>query len=316
MGTTEFEMTYQQKNEQKPALKDWIVALRPWSFPASSMPALVTFIYVFFLYKHHTVIQADWLLGALAVIGAVIFQISGNLISDYFDYKQGVDREDTFGSSRLLVNKTFTPKTILYLGLGFLFTGIIIGLFLYYKTSWPLLIIGGLGVISAFFYYKFKYVALGDLLIFIVYGPLITLGTHYTMTSVFDWKMIALSIPIGCITVNILHANNTRDIAHDKRANIRTLAMTLGVKSSIILYKSLIVIAYTSIVAMVIVGFLHWIALGVFISLPAAINNCKIISKASVENPSEIIDLDEKTAKLQLMFSTLFSVLIFISSWV
>lgn len=300
---------------QKPAFKDWIIAIRPWSFPASSMPALVVFVYTFFRYKQSADIQPDWLWGILAIVGAVIFQISGNLISDYFDYKQGVDREDTFGSSRLLVNKTFSPKTILSLGLTFLLAGTLLGLFLYYNTGWPLLVIGGLGFIAALFYYKFKYMALGDLLIFIVYGPLITLGTYYSITAVFDWEMIALSIPIGCITVNILHANNTRDIAHDKRANIRTFAMLIGTKASAVFYKSLIIVAYASIVVMVIVGFLHWITLGLFITLPVAINNCKIISKASVEDPSEIVDLDVKTAQLQLMFSTLFSILLFISSW-
>ncbi len=302
--------------KKQPTFKDWIIALRPWSFPASSMPALVTFVYTFFQYKQHADIQPNWLWGVLAIVGAVIFQISGNLISDYFDYKQGVDREDTFGSSRLLVNKTFSPKTILNLGLTFLLAGTLLGLFLYYNTGWPLLVIGVPGFIAALFYYKFKYMALGDLLIFIVYGPLIALGTYYSITAVFDWKMIVLSIPIGCITVNILHANNTRDIAHDKRANIRTFAMQIGVKASVIFYKSLIVIAYASIVAMVIAGFLHWITLALFITLPVAINNCKIISKASAGNFSEIIDLDVKTAQLQLMFSTLFSILLFISSWI
>ena len=301
--------------ENKPTLKDWILAVRPWSFPASSMPALVTFVYVFFLYKQQAGLCPNWIFGILAIIGAVIFHISGNLISDYFDYKQGVDREDTFGSSRLLVNKIFAPETILYLGLFFIILGIGIGFYLFYHTGWPLLIIGGIGGISALFYYYFKYRALGDLLIFIVYGPLIILGTFYSMTSVIHWSVIWLSIPIGCITVNILHANNTRDIVHDKRANIRTLAMQLGIKGSIIEYVSLIILAYLSLVVMVLAGFLHWLVLGVLITLPIAIRNCKIMSTASIENPANILDLDVKTAQLQLIFSTLFAGLIFISAW-
>ena len=306
--------------KQKPVLKDWIIALRPWSFPASSMPALVIFLYVFFLYKQGADFQhLSWLRGILAIIGAVIFQISGNLISDYFDYKQGVDREDTFGSSRLLVDKTFSPKTILNLGFAFLAIGILLGILLIFmiglEMSMPLLIIGALGVLSAYFYYKLKYIALGDLLIFIVYGPLIALGTYFTMTAVVDWNIIFLSIPIGCITVNILHANNTRDITHDGRAKIHTFAMNIGVKYSILFYTSLIIIAYVSIITMVIIGFLPWLTLGVFITLPAALNNCKTMRKASVENPTEILGLDVKTAQLQLMFSTVFSILLFISAW-
>ena len=301
--------------ENKPKLKDWIIAVRPWSFPASSMPALVTFVYVFFLYKQQVDIRPNWIFGILSILGAVIFQICGNLISDYYDYKQGVDREDTFGSSRLLVNKVFTPETILRLGLFFAILGIGIGFYLFYHTGWFLLIIGGIGVIAALFYYYFKYRALGDLLIFIIYGPMITLGTFYAMTSVIHWNVILLSIPIGCITVNILHANNTRDIVHDKRAHIRTLAMQLGIKGSIIEYFSLIIIAYLFLIVMVAAGFLHWLVLGVLITLPIAIRNCKIMLTASINNPSNIFDLDVKTAQLQLMFSTLFAGLIFLSAW-
>jgi 1,4-dihydroxy-2-naphthoate octaprenyltransferase len=302
--------------ENKRKLKDWIIAVRPWSFPASSMPALVTFVFVFFLYKQQTGINPNWIFGMISIIGAVIFQISGNLISDYFDYKQGVDREDTFGSSRLLVNKTFMSTTILCLGLFFLVMGIGLGFFLFYHTGYPLLLIGGIGVIAALFYYYFKYRALGDLLIFFIYGPMITLGTFYSMTSVIDWKVIWLSIPIGCITVNILHANNTRDIVHDRRANIRTLAMQLGIKGSIIEYISLITVAYLSLAVMVATGFLHWLVIGTFLTLPVAIRNCKIMRTASINNMSGVfLDLDVKTAQLQLMFSTLFAGLMFVSAW-
>ncbi len=302
--------------KNKPTAKDWIIAVRPWSFPASSMPALVIFVYVFFLYRNQPGIHPNWLFGILSILGAVLFQISGNLISDYFDYKQGVDREDTFGSSRLLVNKTFAPQTILNLGIVFLISGITLGLFLFYHTGIPLLFIGGLGVISALFYYQFKYRALGDFLIFITYGPLIMLGTFYAMTSTFDWNAVGLCIPIGCITVNILHANNTRDIVHDKRANIRTFAMLVGVKASITEYKLLLVIAYLSLIAMIGFGSLHWVVLGVLLTLPVAVNNCRIMSTASTNNPSNIVDLDVRTAQLQLMFSTLLAGLIFISLWI
>ncbi|MDR1756236.1 MAG: 1,4-dihydroxy-2-naphthoate octaprenyltransferase [Culturomica sp.] len=297
---------------KKHTLKEWITAVRPWSFPASSMPALVAFMFVFF-YRQQIDIAPNWLFGILSILGAVIYQISGNLISDYFDYKRGVDREDTFGSSRLLVNGTFAPKTILRLGLGFLSLGALLGVVLVYYTGWPLLVIGVLGFIAALFYYQFKYIALGDLLIFLVYGPLITLGTFYAMTGMVDWKVIWLSIPIGCITVNILHANNTRDIAHDRRAGIRTQAMLLGIKGSIAEYILLVAVTYGTLIGMVAAGFLAWPVLGVLLTLPIAVKNCKLICTASVEHPSRIVDLDVRTAQLQLVFSSLFALLLFIS---
>ena len=278
------------------------------------MPALVVFTYVFFLSRRDP-IAVNWRFGVLSIIGAVIFQATGNLISDYFDYKWEVDREDTYGSSRLLVEKVFRPETILYYGLSFLLVGISLGLFLLSRTGMPLLYIGIAGVIAAVFYYQFKYRALGDVLIFIVYGPLIALGTFYAMTSSLDWKIIAISLPLSCITVDILHANNTRDIAHDRRANIKTLAMLIGVKGSILEYKALIYAAYLLLLALVGTGILHWITLGVLITLPIAIGNCRIMEKASIDQPSSIADLDVRTAQLQLAFGGFLSALILVSAW-
>ncbi|MDR2880521.1 MAG: prenyltransferase [Azoarcus sp.] len=300
--------------KDRPTLRDWIIATRPWSFPASSMPALVVFIYVFFL-SRQDFIAVNWWFGVLSIVGAVIFQATGNLISDYSDYKWKVDREDTYGSNRLLLEKVFQPKTILYYGLSFLLAGILLGLFLFSKTGMPLLYIGITGTIAAAFYSQFKYQALGDFLIFIVYGPLIALGTFYAMTSSLDWRVVALSLPLSCITVDILHANNTRDIAHDRRANIKTFAMLIGIRASIVEYKVLIYAAYLLLFALVSIGILHWITLSVLVTLPIALKNCRIMEKASIDHPANIVDLDVKTAQLQLAFSGIFSGLIFISAW-
>lgn len=93
----------------------------------------------------------------------------GNLISDYFDYLHHVDRKETFGSSRMLVNKVFTPKTFLYFGLTLLLAGSLIGLYLLLNTSENLFWIGAIGVLSTYFYYKLKYNALGDILQFLLF---------------------------------------------------------------------------------------------------------------------------------------------------
>ncbi|MCL2872209.1 MAG: prenyltransferase [Betaproteobacteria bacterium] len=279
------------------------------------MPALVTFIYVFFLSRQEA-LEVHWLLGVLAVIGAVIFQISGNLISDYFDYTHGVDREDTFGSSRLLVSRVFKPRTIFWYGVSFITFGALLGLYLVSQTGWPLLAIGLFGFFGAGFYYLFKSRALGDTLIFVIYGPLISLGVFYVMTGALDWRIIALSLPIAFITVNILHANNTRDIAHDKRAHIKTSAMLLGIRASVFKYKLLLILSYLLIAALVVAGILPWATLCVFLTLPLAVGNCRIMARAREEQPENIRDLDVKTAQLQLTFSVLLSAMIFASVWI
>lgn len=294
-------------------IKDWIIATRPWSFPASTMPALVTISYIYFL-KNRIPAEINWWYGILAFIGACIFQASGNLIGDYFDFKYGVDRKESFGSSRMLVDEIFPPKTILNYGLVMLAIGIGLGLFLFVHTGVDLLWIGAIGVLATFFYYKLKFVALGDLVIFIVYGPLIGLGTAFVMTNQLMWNVVLLNIPIAFLVVNILHANNMRDIRDDSKAYIRTHAMALGMKGAKVQYLLLAVGAYLGVVLMVVFGMIHPLALIVFLSLPIELKNIKQVRKAEVANPELIKDLDANSAQLVLIFSLLFALANFVAA--
>lgn len=288
-------------------ISDWIIATRPWSFPASTMPALVTISYVYFL-KNEIASDINWFYGVLAFIGACIFQASGNLIGDYFDFKYGVDRKESFGSSRMLVDRIFSPKTILNYGIIMLAIGILLGLFLFVSTGTDLLWIGGIGVLATFFYYKLKFAAFGDLVIFIVYGPLIGLGTAFVMTNQLIWNVVLLNIPIAFLVVNILHANNMRDIRDDGKAHIRTQAMVLGMKRAKVQYLILAVGAYVGVILMVVFGMVHPLTLIVFLSLPVELKNLKQMKKAEVENPELIKNLDANSAQLVLIFSLLFAV--------
>ena len=77
---------------KKHSFKDWVIATRPWSFPASAMPVLITLGYMF--WSGH---QVNWVIGVLTILNVVLFHAAGNTWSDYKDYKSGVDREDTVG---------------------------------------------------------------------------------------------------------------------------------------------------------------------------------------------------------------------------
>lgn len=297
-----------------PTTKNWIIATRPWSFPASTMPALAAISYIFFT-KNEVATDINWWYGILALLGAMIFQASGNLIGDYFDFKFKVDRKDTFGSSRMLVDGVFTPKAILQFGVILLALGSLLGIYFLLNTGIDLLWIGLIGVLGTFFYYKMKFMALGDLLIFVIYGPLIALGTAFVMTNEISWNVLFLSIPIGFLVVNILHANNTRDIRDDGKANIKTQAMLLGLKGSKIQYILLAMGAYVAVVLMVVFGMLHPLSLLVVITLPIALKNIKLMQQAQVDKPEIIKDLDAASAQLVMAFSVLLSLSNFIAYW-
>ncbi|MDD4198712.1 MAG: prenyltransferase [Paludibacter sp.] len=296
----------------KQPIKNWIIATRPWSFPASTMPVVLTMSYLF-LKQESLLHEVNWWFGIVSLIGVVFTQAAGNLISDYFDFKNQIDRKESFGSSRMLIEEIFKPKTILTFGLVLLAIVILIGLTLTIYTGNELIWIGLIGVLGTYFYYVFKSIALGDLLIFIIYGPLIGMGTAFVMTTELLWEVLLLNVPVAMLVVNILHANNTRDIKHDAMANIKTQAMMLGIKGAKIHYVVLALGAYIVLIIMNALGMVHPLTLLVLLTIPIALKNIRVMMQADIEKPEIIKDLDAMSAQLVMIFSLLFSVLNFIS---
>lgn len=288
----------------KHTLKEWFMVTRPWGYALSIMPAALAVAYVFFE-NSVTPLDVNWWYGILAVIASPILQAGGNMMSDYYDYKNNVDRKETYGSSRMLVNKQFEPREVYWFSISMMVIGNIIGIYLLLNTSWHLLWIGLAGIIGSYFYFFMKYRALGDLNIFIIYGQLISLGTYLVMTNALSWKMLLVAAAPGFLIVNVLHANNTRDIKHDGVAKIKTAAMLLGIKGSIIYYTVFTYGAYLLIGLCVVFGIQHWATLIIFISFPMALKLMKQMRTADKEKPENIQKLDEGTAQLVMVYMLL-----------
>lgn len=300
-----------------PKLKYWIIAAHPWAFPASASPALVAFSYVFYQYKMGTVDDVNWINGVIAFFGAIIFHMAGNLIGDYQDYRSGVDQLEKEGPFRVLVHKVFKPRTILIYGYVVLTIGILIGTYLFMQTGIPLIYIGLFGIVSATLYYKFKYVALGEILIFVCYGLMIMLGMVYVMTGNIDWMSLLVSSPVGLLVVAILHANNTRDMMQDKQAGIKTQAINLGIEGSQVMYQTLLLVSYILIAIVVLLNLLPTIVFIVLATLPMALKNIRLMKQVNTTNDLSIIKfLDTKTAQLVLIFSLLLSAGNFIATYI
>ena len=107
-----------------------------------------------------------------------------------------------------------------------------IGLVFIAVRGWPILAIGVVGLLGGYFYTAkpvgLKYLALGDLSVFVLMGPLMVVGAYLVMTGEYHHRVLLVSLPIGCLVTAILHANNTRDILHDRQAKVRTMANLLG----------------------------------------------------------------------------------------
>lgn len=283
--------------------RTYFIATRPWSFPVSVMPVLVTTAGLFWMGY-----PVSWCMSLWATVGIILFHAAANALSDYYDYRRGVDAADTYGS-RTLVDGAMTDVQIKRYAYILFALAVLNGLAIAWASSWNLLWIGAVGGLTAFFYWVLKFRALGDVDIFLNFGLLPALGTAMVVVpdasdcAVYTdalWLVLAY-VPI---TNAVLHANNTRDIATDTRANIRTVPMMIGVPASQVIYYIEVMLPVVWVVVCILCGKLPWGALLILLSLPMAWGNCRMMARLSTDKDA-INHLDELTAKQQLVSSLL-----------
>lgn len=298
---------------KKHSFKEWFAATRYWSFPVSTMPVVVTFAYLF-ANRQVPSGPLPWVVLALSLLGVVILHSAGNLLSDWFDYRTGVDNKDAYAVPNLVFGK-FQPKEYLIFSIILFVLGIMIGLGIVMMSGVGVLIVGVIAFALTVLYSFLKYHALGDLDIFIVFGILPVIGLAYAVIGEWCWDALVLSLPIGLITVSVLHANNTIDIPTDRAAGIKTFAMVIGEKASVVLYCCYMVLPFLCVVAAVIAGLLPLLALICLVAGFKAYHNFRQAASYKNIGREAIKALDLNSAQLQLQFSSMLAVGLIISHW-
>lgn len=297
------------QNSQRSSFSLWVQAIRPFAYSASVIPVLVGAMYALASYEG----PIQWGLYPIVIIAAVLFHTGTNLVSEYFDLKKGVDREDTYGSSRILVDNLMPPSRVLRGGFLCFAIGFLLGLVLVYYRGGDMLMLGLIGLAGGVFYtgkpIGYKYLALGDIAVFMLMGPLMVIGSYFALTGDTNWwDVFYVSIPVGFLVAAILHANNMRDIIHDAKARVKTMAMLIGFRAGKTEYIFLVIGAYLSVIIMIAAGLLHYWTLIVLLSLPPALKNIAEISKANEKEPESLIMMDIKTAQHHMLFGLLYSI--------
>lgn len=285
----------------------WFLASRPWSFTMTAISvgvgaALAAIDGPF-----------SWALFMLAVTGAVCMHAAANLFNDYYDVKYGVDTVAAATAQyrpHPLVQGLIPPRQVFMAASVLLGLGALIGIFLTVRCGWGVFWIGLIGATAAVAYtappMKYKYVALGEVSVFLMWGPLMVEGSYYVQRQALSMKALLISIPFGVLVALVLLANNIRDIEHDRSRHIRTLANMLGQRSGMHLYLLFMVAAFASIPLFIVFGMLPVWGLAIFLSLPIAV---KLLRQMMRMVPA---DADAQTAKLDTAFGGLLLIVLVI----
>ena len=286
---------------KKHTFGEWMIAVRPWSFPASVMPIIVSTAYLFWKGA-----QMNWLMALWVLVTMILFHAAGNTWSDYFDYKKKVDSDDTFGA-KTLTTGMFEPSEIKKLALGLLTVACLSGIGIMLCSDIGILWFGLGGAFLAMAYPYLKFNALGDVDILMTFAFIPTVGVSLAVTGAIDWSVLWIALPVGLITDGILHSNNTRDIMTDRRAGIKTMAMSLGPKASAWIYVFEVLFPFVWVAVCSLAGVLPFTTIIMFMALPVAIACAKTMKNSIKGGPVLIADLDVRTANLQLAYSFLLS---------
>ena len=203
----------------------------------------------------------------LTIFGILIAHLGINVFNDYFDVKDGTDEanaeyfQQISGGSRAielgLISLKGTRKLGVFLLIAALGIGGIIlsqinsanfsgalqitlaGLFLgYFYTARPLRLVAKRG--------------LGEIAIFLAFGPLLTLGVGYAIfngdfiNSEHYLNCLLLGIPLGLLTTNILLINEFPDMKSDAKTGKNHLVVTFGKKASRWIYLLFLILAVGS----------------------------------------------------------------------
>lgn len=210
----------------RPALSLWWEAARPRTLPAAVAPVLAASALAY---------QQGGFAGLPAVLClgfALLIQIGTNYANDYFDFKKGADTAERVGPRRAVAAGLIAPQTMWRATLLVMTVAFGLGLGLLPYGGWPLLVVGVTSIACGIAYtggpYPLAYHGWGDVFVFVFFGLVAVGATYFVQVGQVSTEALWLGAGLGALSTNILVVNNYRDIATDRSAGKRTLAVRFG----------------------------------------------------------------------------------------
>ena len=203
-------------------------------------------------------------LSLLALAVALFLQVGVNYANDYSDGIRGTD-DFRVGPMRLTGSKAVPAKQVKFAAFASFGLAALAGLAIVALTQlWWLLAVGAVAIIAAWFYTGGKrpygYAGLGELVVFVFFGPVASMGTAFIQIGRFDGNSLLGGIAAGCWAAAVLMVNNIRDIKQDSLSGKRTLAVKLGERWSKVFYCLLVLAPFPILVPFLLLYPATWIA--------------------------------------------------------
>jgi 1,4-dihydroxy-2-naphthoate octaprenyltransferase len=247
----------------------WLIATRAAVLIMTFLSGVLAGLFV--LHDNRPINLGAWL---ILIVGLVLAHATNNLFNDYTDYVRGVDQGNyyrtMYGPQPVADGLMTKRQHLTYFG----FTGLLALLcgsyFLFSNTSdlmiWILL---GLGAFFVLFYtWPLKYIALGEIAVLIVWGPLMIGGGYYVLTNHWSWNVVWASLPYVLGVTTVIFGKHIDKIQVDKAKKIFTLPVIIGEKASRFFVQAMMILPYIIVFLLIATKYFTPILLIVTMAIP------------------------------------------------
>ena len=235
-------------------------------------------------------------LGAVAV---ACTHLSANLMNDYGDSRSRADRQDPeyygfFGGSKLIQTGVLSERFYLVASVIFavIAAGCVVALAIIMQHPWMVPLYVAV-LILAWSYserpLRLSYHALGEPVIFVLFGMAPVMAGYYLRTEIFPtMQAFLLSLPFGFLTVAILVSNEVPDCSTDQAAGKRNWVVAVGRERGYLIYLALVAAAFLSIIAAVWMGAVGLPALVALFLVPIPVKAARILRRCCVDKKEAV----------------------------
>jgi 1,4-dihydroxy-2-naphthoate polyprenyltransferase len=253
-------------------ISKWLISTRAAVLVMTFLSAALAGL---FAYRDNLDKPFNWVAWIALTLGLVLAHATNNLFNDYTDFVKGVDKDNYFrtmyGPQPVANGLMTTTQLLIYTAV----TGAVaaaFGIYLIAANGWDtnIWILLGLGAFFVLFYtWPLKYIAMGEIAVLLVWGPLMIGGGYYVLTGGWDWNVVWACVPYYFGVTTVIFGKHIDKIEIDHAKKIYTLPVILGEKLSRYTVIFMMVAPYILVAALVALKYFTPVMLIVALAIPS-----------------------------------------------
>jgi 1,4-dihydroxy-2-naphthoate polyprenyltransferase len=259
---------------------------------------------------------------ALTVLGVAALHLGANLINDYYDSfgsdPLNLNVTPFSGGSRVIQDRLMTPGQVRALAYLLFAVGVGCGLVLIFGGRPWVALVGLLGLAAAICYsaspVQLMSGGLGEGLIFLAFGPLLSWGAYYVQTGKLSLVGAMVSLPLAFLITAIIWINEFPDLEADMAAAKHHLVARLGLKASRWVYAGLMTAPFVSLLVLIELFHLPDLIVAALAPLPLACRAVRLAFRTPPTDP-EFVPIQALTIQTHFLTGLTLTLALLYAAW-